>query len=89
MTRRSLRPSTSLADRTCSGDMKLAVPSTESPRVRASESSAGAVAMPKSSTLSSATPSKRLVTKRFAGLMSRCTMPRAWASARAAQAWMT
>ena len=43
--------------------------------------------MPKSSILSTASPSVRYARKRFAGLRSRCTMPSEWASAIASHAW--
>ena len=42
--------------------------------------------IPKSNTLTHGLPSTRRVTNKFAGLRSRCTMPRAWASAIASHA---
>ncbi|MCZ7678033.1 MAG: hypothetical protein M5U28_04340 [Sandaracinaceae bacterium] len=44
-------------------------------------------AMPKSRTLIPSSSSSMRVTKRFAGLMSRCTMPCSCASASDRQAW--
>ena len=44
--------------------------------------------MPKSRILIVRQPGDRSVRNRFDGLMSRCTMPRACASARPSQAWM-
>jgi hypothetical protein len=50
---------------------------------------AGALAIPKSSTLISGEPSSRWVRNRLAGLRSRWTMPSAWASAIATHACST
>lgn len=47
------------------------------------------VEMPKSSTLIECEPSALSARNRFAGLMSRCTMPIAWASANAMPACKT
>jgi hypothetical protein len=44
--------------------------------------------IPKSSTFTNGVPSDAVVTKRFAGLRSRWTMPFWWASAIASLAWM-
>jgi hypothetical protein len=86
----SVRVSTFRASRTCSGDMYIGDPSVLPVVVTLrGPSSATAFDTPKSSTFTSPDPSVRRVRKRFAGFKSRCTMPRACASATASHAWRT
>ena len=75
----SVRASTATAERICSGDMYAGVPISCCGSVIA-RSVVSVLEMPKSTTLTSAEPSRRRVTNRFDGLMSRCTMPAAWTS---------
>ena len=75
--------------RSCSGDMNSSVPSVWPTAVRARAGrpvGSAILAMPKSSTLTTSSPS-RLSTMMFSGFMSRWTMPRAWASPSASATW--
>src|SRR5580700_7579171 len=83
----SERGSTLLADVNCSGDMYSGVPMTVVLAVTDMSEVAVDFEMPKSSTLTSGVPLTWVVTKRLAGLRSRWTMPSAWASSMASQAW--
>jgi hypothetical protein len=85
----SARASTVLADTSCSGAMYAGDPSSAAVLVlAASPGPFGAILdTPKSSTFTHGEPSARRTTNRLAGLRSRCTMPAAWASAIASQAW--
>jgi len=83
----SVRASTLRAERICSGDMYVGEPSTACVVVISRSPRPCTLEMPKSSTLTHGEPSRRVVRKRLAGLRSRWTMPRAWASASASQAW--
>ena len=93
---KSVRESNSLPS-ACSGDMYATVPTAAPGLVKCSSLTVAAVAAlagsnlgcitlasPKSSTL--ACP--RLVTKMFAGLMSRWTIPSEWAASRPSAIWM-
>ncbi len=92
----SQRPSTSRAERSCSGDMYIGEPTTLVVRVTAEPRGSTNAALaaltfeiPKSMTLTIREPSARSARKRFSGLMSRWTMPAACASAIASQASRT
>ena len=83
----SVRASTVRAERICSGDMYAGVPSIDWVWVSDTSVLFATFEMPKSSSFTSGVPSPRQVTKKFDGLTSRWTMPRAWASARPSHAW--
>ena len=88
----SVRWSTRFEPRTCSGDMYIGEPSTSAgpvSDVSIACSLSDDLEMPKSSTFTSGLPSARRVRNRLLGLRSRCTTPRACASATPAQAWRT
>ncbi len=92
---RSARPSTSRADFICSGAMYSGDPSTvavwvsDIPSPLSPPSGPVVLEMPKSSTFTQLDPSAARVSRRFAGLRSRWTMPAPWASAMASQASST
>ena len=77
--------------RACSGDMYCTVPSRTPAAVRAIP---GSEVTLETAGVSFARPKSRiftrpsLVTMRFSGLRSRCTMPPAWALARASAIWV-
>jgi hypothetical protein len=88
----SVRLSTLLLLRICSGEIYCGEPITAEVAVRLgwiAASSLVAFEIPKSSTLTSAEPTLRCVRKRFAGFRSRCTIPSACASAIASHACST
>ena len=90
----SVLASTRRDDRICSGAMYCGDPMTVCVSVSPKSGRAASIAlvafeMPKSRTLMHGEPSTPDVRKRFDGLMSRCTMPSACASASASQVWST
>ena len=81
----SLRPS-SLSPESCSGLMYSGVPTTMPVLVTFWPSSAPALAMPKSTTFTTSTPSRPLASMMLSGFRSRWTMPMSCATDSASDA---